>query len=138
MQQRPQPEFEQDSEQWVYLHWETSQNEEYLAPEASSDTTENSVLTSSRKRERRGTASSVEESRQLEIDLRAEGVSQDAILKDEEQMKKINKTLEKLKSGSCPKSTSGWSGKKPDNTTFSEESRRVIQEMGNMELFELG
>ena len=47
------------------------------------------------------TASSVEESRQFDIDLRVEGVSQDAILKDEEHVKQINKTLEKLKSGSC-------------------------------------
>ena len=65
------------------------------------DTTENSVLTGKPVRD---TASSVEEQPTFEIDLRVEEVSQDAILKDEEQMKKINDTLEKLNSGSCTKS----------------------------------
>ena len=37
-----------------------------------------------------------------EDDLR-EGVSQDAILPDEEKMKEINKKLEKLRIGSCTK-----------------------------------
>ena len=37
-------------------------------------------------------------------DLRVEGVSKDAILQDEEQMKEINKKLEKLRIGSCTKS----------------------------------
>ena len=52
-------------------------------------------------------------------------------------MKKINKTLEKLKKRFVYKSIRD-DLEKPDNTTISEESRRVIQEMGNMELFELG
>ena len=33
---------------------------------------------------------------QFEIDLRVEGVSQDAILQDKEMMKEINEKLEKL------------------------------------------
>ena len=41
---------------------------------------------------------------EFEIDLRVEGVPQDAILKDEEQMKETNKKLVKLKIGSCRKS----------------------------------
>ena len=52
-------------------------------------------------------------------------------------MKKIIETLEKLKSSSCTKSIRD-DLENPDNTTFSEKSRRVIQEIGNMELFELG
>ena len=51
-------------------------------------------------------------------------------------MKEINKTLEKLKSGSCTKSIREELKKKGD-MIFSEESSRVIYEMGNMELFEL-
>ena len=81
--------------------------------------------------------SSVEERPKFEIDLRVAGVSQDAILKDEEQMKEINKTLERLKSGSCTKSIRD-DLKKQGDMIFSEESSRVIHEMGNMELFELG
>ena len=52
----------------------------------------------------RDTGSSVKERPEFEIDLREAGALQDAILKDEEQMKESNKTLDKLKSGSCTKS----------------------------------
>ena len=51
----------------------------------------------------RDTASSLEERPKFEIDLRVDGVSQDAILKHKEQMKEINETLEKLKNGSFTK-----------------------------------
>ena len=44
----------------------------------------------------RDTASSFEEKPTFEIDLRVEGVSQDAILEDEEQVKDINETREKF------------------------------------------
>ena len=83
--------------------------------------------------------SSVEERPKFEIDLRVAGVSQDAILKDEQQMKEINNTLERLKrlkSGSCTKSIRD-DQKKQGDMMFSEESSRVIHEMGNMELIEL-
>ena len=56
--------------------------------------------------------------------------SQDAILKDEENMKETNTKLEKLKSGSCTKIHSC-------DMIFSEESRRAIYEIGNLELIEL-
>ena len=65
----------------------------------------------------------------FEIDLQVEGVSQDAILQDEEQMKEINNKLEKL-------FVMIWR-KKRGNMIFSEESRRAIYEMGNLELIEL-
>ena len=48
----------------------------------------------------RDTASSVQETPKFGIGLRVEGVFQDAILRDEEQMKAINETVEKLKIGS--------------------------------------
>ena len=67
--------------------------------------------------------------------LGIEGVPQDAIFEDEEKMKEVNEKLEKLKSGSCTKFI--CDDLKEDNMIFSEESIRVIYEMGNMELFEL-
>ena len=74
----------------------------------------------------------VDKKPQLEIHLRVDGVSQDVILQDEEQMKEINKTLEMLKSDSCTKSIRDDLKKKGD-MIFSEESTRAIYEMGNME-----
>ena len=60
---------------------------------------------------------------QFEIDRRVEGVSQDAILQDEEK-KEINKKLEKLRIGSRTKSVrNDWSN---GNMIFSEESSRAI------------
>ena len=65
-----------------------------------------------------------------------EGVSQDAILKDEEQMTEINKKLEELRIGSCTNSICD-DLKKQGDMIFSEESSRVIYEMGFLELIEL-
>ena len=77
----------------------------------------------------------VDEKPQFEIDLRVQGVSQDAILQDEEKMKDINKKLERLRIGSCTKSIR--KDLSNGNMIFSEESSRAIYEMGNMELIEL-
>ena len=77
----------------------------------------------------------VEKKPHFEIDLRVEGVSQDAILQDEEKMKEINKKLEKLKIGSGMKSIRN--DLSTGNMIFSEESSRAICEMGNMELIDL-
>ena len=54
------------------------------------NTTEDPGLSTS-KRLVRNSVSLVDKKPQFEIDLRVEGVSQDAILQDEEQMKEINK-----------------------------------------------
>ena len=70
--------------------------------------------------------------KQFEIDLRVEGVSQDAILQDEAKMNEINEKLEKFKMGSCAKSIRNDLRK--GKMIFSEESSRAIYEMGNMEL----
>ena len=59
---------------------------------------------------------------QFEIDFRVEGVSQDAILQDEEM-------------GSCAKSIGN--GLSKGKMIFSEESSRAIYEKSNMELIEL-
>ena len=72
---------------------------------------------------------------QFEIDLRVEGVSQDAILQDAEKTTEINKKFEKLRIGSCTKSTRNDLSK--GNVIFSEESSRAIYVMGNVELIEL-
>ena len=72
---------------------------------------------------------------QFEIDLRVEGVSQDAILQDEAKMNEINEMFEKLKVGSRTKSVRDDLSK--GNMIFSEESSQAIYEMCNMELIEL-
>ena len=72
---------------------------------------------------------------QFEIDLRVEGVSQDAILQDEEKMNETNEELEKLRIGSCTKSIRDDSSN--GTMIFSDETRRAIYEMSNMELIEL-
>ena len=56
------------------------------------------VSTSSRKLVR-DLEPAVEKKRQFQIDLPIEGVSQDAILQDEEKMKEINEKLEKFLNG---------------------------------------
>ena len=71
----------------------------------------------------------------LEIDLRVEGVSQDAILQDEEKMKEIDEQLEKFEMGSRTKSIRNDLSK--GNMICSEESSRAIYEMGNMDFIEL-
>ena len=83
----------------------------------------------------RDSVSAVDKKPQFEIDLRVEGVSQDVILQNEEKMKEINNKLEKLRNGSCTKSICNDLSK--GNTIFSEESRRAMYEMGNLELIEL-
>ena len=84
----------------------------------------------------RNSVSLVDKKPQFEIDLRVEGVSQDAILQDEEKMKEISKKLEKLRNGSCTKSIRN-DFKDRGNMIFSEESSRAIYELGNLELIEL-
>ena len=77
----------------------------------------------------------VEKNPQFEIDLRIEGVSQGAILQDEEKMKEINEEkLEKFKMGSGTKSIRNDLSK--CRMIFREEISRAINEMGNMELIE--
>ena len=83
----------------------------------------------------RFSVSPVDKKPQVEIDLRIEGVSQDAILQDEAKMNETNEKLEKFKMVSCAKSIRNDLSK--GKMIFSEETSRAINEMGNMELIEL-
>ena len=74
---------------------------------------------------------SVEQKPQIKVELRVGVVFEDVILQDEEQIKQINETFEKLKDGS--KSVCD-----DLKMIFTEEPRRVIYEMGNVEFVELG
>ena len=69
----------------------------------------------------------------FEIDLRIEGVPGDLVQKDE---KRINENLEKLRIGSSAESIREDLSKEDGDLTFSEETRRIIHDMGNVELFE--
>ena len=66
---------------------------------------------------------------EFEVDLRIEGIAQDAILKDEERMGRIKEAVGKLKVGYQPKR---------ESNRFDEEESQKIYEQGNIELHELG
>ena len=91
----------------------------------------------SRKLEQRD-ESSVEKELELEVDLRIEGIAQDVILKDEERMGKIQEVVVKLRKGSYTKSIREDLGNPQNSMRFSEESSRIIHEVGNIDLYELG
>ena len=71
----------------------------------------------------------------VQIDIRMEGVSHDAVFQDEAKMNEMNEKLEEFKMGSCAKSIRNDLSK--SRMVFSEETSRAIFEMGNMELIEL-
>ena len=77
----------------------------------------------------------VEQKPDFDIDLRAQGVSQDAILQDEAEMREINHQVNKVKAGSNKISVRNDLAK--DGMIFREESSRAIYEVGSMELIEL-
>ena len=78
----------------------------------------------------RGTDGPVDEPN-VDIDLRTDGITQEAILNDKEHMKEIHDKVERLNVGSRTKCI--YDDLKKDNMIFSEETSRVIHEMGNME-----
>ena len=53
-------------------------------------------------------------------------------------MKEINEKLENVRIGSNAESMKQDSSIEDGNLTFSEDPRRIISEMGNVELFEVG
>ena len=65
-------------------------------------------------------------------------IAQHVILKCEERMGKIQVAVEKPRNGSRTKSLLGDLGKPENSLTLSKESSRIIHEMGNIELYELG
>ena len=91
----------------------------------------------SRKLERKD-ESTVEKEPEFKVDLRIERIAQDVILKDEERMSKIQEVGEKLRNDSRMKSILEDLGKPENSIKSSEESSRIIDEMGNIELYELG
>ena len=58
--------------------------------------------------------------------------------RDENHMKEINEKLENLRIGSNAESIKQDLLREDGNLTFSEDPRRIISEMGNVELFEVG
>ena len=66
---------------------------------------------------------------EFEVDLRIEGIAQDAILKDEERMGNLKEVVGKLKIGCQPKRKS---------YRFDKKESQKIFEQGNIELHELG
>ena len=80
----------------------------------------------------------VEEKPEFKVDLRIEGNVRDVILKDEERMGQMQETVENLRKGSYRKSV--WEHlRKPENPMiFSVECRRILHELGNIKLHELG
>ena len=91
------------------------------------------VLPASRKLVR-NSVSLVDKKPQFEIDLRVEGVPQDAILEDEEQMEEVNKKLENFAKWTMHKIAFVTIWRKRVIWSSSEESSRAIHEMGNLEL----
>ena len=85
----------------------------------------------------RGTDHAVQKQPTCEIDLRIEGVPQDAIFEDDEQMKRDQRKTGDVEKWIMFKIHLRRLELKDQNLTFSEESCRVIYEMGNMKLFEL-
>ena len=80
----------------------------------------------------------VEEKPEFKVDLRIEGVAHDVILKDEEWMGQTHEEVGKLRKASYTKSIREDQRKPENYMIFSEESRRIIHELGNIELYELG
>ena len=80
----------------------------------------------------------VEEQPEYKVDLRFEGIAHDVILKDEERMGQLQLVVEGSRTGSHTKSIREDLRKPESFMIFSEESRRIIHELGNIELYELG
>ena len=74
---------------------------------------------------------------ELKVDFRIEGFAQDVILEDDERMVKIKKMVDKLRTGYHTKSSTEDVGAEK-SIKFSEESSRTINELGHIELHELG
>ena len=80
----------------------------------------------------------VEEKLEFKVDLRIEGIAHEVILKDEERLGQIQVVVEKMRTGSYTKCIREDRRKPENSLIFSEETRRIIHELGNLELYELG
>ena len=82
--------------------------------------------------------STIEKEPEFKGDFRIGGIAQDVVLKDEVRMGKIQDVVGNLRNGSRTKSILEDLGKPGNSMKVSEESSRIIHEMGNIELYELG
>ena len=82
--------------------------------------------------------STVDKEPEFKVDLRIEGVAHDVILKDEEPMGKIQQVVENSRKGSYTKPLREDLRKPENSMIFSEESSRIIHELGNIEVYEIG
>ena len=80
----------------------------------------------------------VEEKPEFQVDFRIEGIAHDVSLNDEERMGQIQEVVERLRTDSYTKSIREDPRKSEKTMIFSEESRRITHELGNLGLYELG
>ena len=77
-----------------------------------------------------------EEENSFQVDLRVHGVSQDDIYKDEERMTEMQNLVDRLQDGYRDKSIIKDLKQEGVSNVFSEESKRKLKEMSNIELYE--
>ena len=73
-----------------------------------------------------------------QVDLRVHGVPQDDFHKDEERVTEIRNLVDGVQDGYRDKSIIKDLKHQGVSNVFSEESKRKLKEMGNIELYELG
>ena len=74
------------------------------------------------------------EENSFQVDLRFRGVSQDDIYIDEERMTQMQNLVDRLQDGYRDKSISKDLKQEGVSNVFSEESKRKLKKMGNIEL----
>ena len=79
-----------------------------------------------------------EEENPFKVDLRIQGVPQDAVIEDRERMSQIQELVDKLRAGYHTKPIIADLEKEGKSTRFSEESSRTIRELRNIALYDLG
>ena len=72
----------------------------------------------------------------LQVDLRVHGVSQDDIYKDGERITEMQNLVDRLQDGCRDKSVIEDLKQKGVSNVLSEESKRKLEEMANIELYE--
>ena len=74
----------------------------------------------------------------LKVDPSIQGIPQDAVHKDQGRMTQIEELVDKLRIEYQTESIIADLGKKGKSNKLSDESRRTLQKIGNIELYELG
>ena len=78
------------------------------------------------------------EENQFKVALRVQGIPQDAVLEDQGRMTQIQELVDKLRSEYQTESIVADLGKKGNFNRFSAASKRIIFNLGTIELYELG